>query len=107
RSSLLLRPRPPTFPLFPYTTLFRSKFLLVPVLFFIVYGALGNAIAHSWWSIYWGKYFSGLYTAQAYWIFAPLLLAMFLEIEKTEDRKSTRLNSSHVKTSYAVFSLKK
>ena len=60
----------------------RLKFLLVPVLFFIVYGALGNAIAHSWWSIYWGKYFSGLYTAQAYWIFAPLLLAMFLKSKK-------------------------
>src|SRR5690606_40764900 len=30
---------------------------------------------------------------------APLKLA---EIEKTQDRKSTRLNSSHVKISYAV-----
>src|SRR5207249_9069870 len=28
-------------------------------------------------------------------------------IEKTKDRKSTRLNSSHVSTSYAVFCLKK
>src|SRR5690606_41264157 len=30
-----------------------------------------------------------------------------LEIEKQGDRKSTRLNSSHVKISYAVFCLKK
>src|SRR5690606_40546886 len=29
------------------------------------------------------------------------------EIEAMEDRKSTRLNSSHVKTSYAAFCLKK
>src|SRR5690606_40966623 len=29
------------------------------------------------------------------------------EIELVADRKSTRLNSSHVKTSYAVFCLKK
>src|SRR5690606_41785553 len=28
-------------------------------------------------------------------------------LEEVEDRKSTRLNSSHVKTSYAVFCLKK
>src|SRR5690606_40937376 len=29
------------------------------------------------------------------------------EAQRTEDRKSTRLNSSHVKISYAVFCLKK
>src|SRR5690606_41661048 len=29
------------------------------------------------------------------------------EVEREEDRKSTRLNSSHVKISYAVFCLKK
>jgi len=58
------------------------KFLLVPVLFFTVYGALGNAIAHSWWSIYSGKYFSGLYTALAYWILAPTLLTILLKSKK-------------------------
>src|SRR5207302_7335293 len=35
---------------------------------------------------------------------APLLIR---RVEKTRDRKSTRLNSSHVKISYAVFCLKK
>src|SRR5690606_41011118 len=30
-----------------------------------------------------------------------------LDIQPTQDRKSTRLNSSHVKISYAVFCLKK
>src|SRR5690606_3304676 len=34
---------------------------------------------------------------------AGLLLEIFLEGEMGEDRKSTRLNSSHVKISYAVF----
>src|SRR5690606_41752340 len=29
------------------------------------------------------------------------------EVRRTQDRKSTRLNSSHVKISYAVFCLKK
>src|SRR5690606_40387769 len=31
----------------------------------------------------------------------------YFPLAAPEDRKSTRLNSSHVKTSYAVFSLKK
>src|SRR5699024_12188204 len=34
-------------------------------------------------------------------------LAKELEMENNEDRKSTRLNSSHVSISYAVFCLKK
>src|SRR5437870_11528437 len=38
------------------------------------------------------------------WNFAVLALD---QIEGEEDRKSTRLNSSHVATSYAVFCLKK
>src|SRR5690606_39413160 len=39
----------------------------------------------------------------------PALRRMMADIEagKIEDRKSTRLNSSHVKISYAVFCLKK
>lgn len=48
--------------------------LLIPVLFFTAYGALGNAIAHTTWSLYFGEYFPGLYTAQMYWVLAPLLL---------------------------------
>ena len=52
----------------------RLPFLLIPALFFITYGALGNAITHTTWSIYFGKYFPGLYTAQLYWILAPLFL---------------------------------
>src|SRR5690606_38013942 len=37
----------------------------------------------------------------------PLTLASFIASPKKRDRKSTRLNSSHVKISYAVFCLKK
>src|SRR5690606_36822171 len=35
------------------------------------------------------------------------IVNLFVELRTLEDRKSTRLNSSHVKISYAVFCLKK
>src|SRR5690606_40116065 len=35
------------------------------------------------------------------------VLSMLLFVNSAQDRKSTRLNSSHVKISYAVFCLKK
>src|SRR5690554_7003524 len=45
------------------------------------------------------------------WEFAPTLSAFYqytkVEYLSDEDRKSTRLNSSHVRISYAVFCLKK
>ena len=53
-------------------------FMLVPALFFIIYGAIGNAIAHSWWSLYLGAYFPGLITAQAYWLAGPFVLSRVL-----------------------------
>ncbi|GFG63017.1 hypothetical protein MKUB_05070 [Mycobacterium kubicae] len=52
----------------------RLRFVVVPAMFFIVYGAIGNAIAHTWWSIMLGGYFPGLITAQLYWIGGPYLL---------------------------------
>ena len=54
------------------------RFLLVPVLFFIIYGATGNAISHTWWAIDAGAYRPGLITAQAYWIAGPVLLHALL-----------------------------
>jgi hypothetical protein len=54
------------------------RFLLVPSLFFIIYGAIGNAIAHTWWSVYLHGYFPGLVTAQIYWILGPLVLYKLL-----------------------------
>src|SRR5436309_9614216 len=70
--------RPPRSTLFPYTTLFRSVEGVVD--------ADGVAAA-------------GLLDAAD-----PVVDAV---LEPGEDRKSTRLNSSHVKISYAVFCLKK
>lgn len=51
------------------------RFLLVPMQFFIVYGAIGNAISHTYWVILEGGYFPGFFTAQLYWVVGVLLLA--------------------------------
>src|SRR3989442_11684210 len=72
--------RPPRSTLFPYTTLFRSNFDAG-------LDALGGAVVTN------GVLLGVLALAGH-----P---ALYL------DRKSTRLNSSHVRTSYAVFCLKK
>src|SRR3712207_7697300 len=97
--------RPPRSTLFPYTTLFRSSVVGTPartdrflfdfrrtiadLLAAEYYGTLG-AEAHA----------SGLtYYAEALEDHRPQL--------GDEDRKSTRLNSSHANISYAVFCLKK
>src|SRR2546430_9909208 len=78
--------RPPRSTLFPYTTLFRSLSSVLP-----------EAAYHEW---------AGSLQEQK----------IFLEIPDTaggpaqgahQDRKSTRLNSSHSQISYAVFCLKK
>src|SRR5690349_23901654 len=74
--------RPPRSTLFPYTTLFRSFFNL----YRLVVIARGRRVVQDVES-------SGTAAARAMSAF--------------EDRKSTRLNSSHVEISYAVFCLKK
>src|SRR5688572_31053525 len=85
-------PRPPRSTLFPYTTLFRSIALV-----------LGVALLA--WLLRRG---SGDET-----IVSPLTAPESKdEVDETmvsspEDRKSTRLNSSHSQISYAVFCLKK
>src|SRR5438874_6396920 len=83
---LLLR-RPPRSTLFPYTTLFRS-----------VRDAVDGG----------GLERSRLVRHQAHGLgdAAPLGLDALVMIVH-QDRKSTRLNSSHVEISYAVFCLKK
>src|SRR3989442_10255863 len=74
--------RPPRSTLFPYTTLFRSEF---------------------WWR-------EGRLDTLPYFGF-PAIEGDTLETRNRgacrADRKSTRLNSSHVRISYAVFCLKK
>src|SRR3989442_9783864 len=91
--------RPPRSTLFPYTTLFRSDTALLPVgtgtfasrAMIAGGGALLQAAARV--------------RSNALQIAAHLLEASAPDIEI--DRKSTRLNSSHVRISYAVFCLKK
>src|SRR5690349_22374688 len=76
---LMIR-RPPRSTLFPYTTLFRS---------------IGTADGHRL-----GARDAGVHGARA---------ARRRRVRRAQrpDRKSTRLNSSHVEISYAVFCLKK
>src|SRR5256885_6170978 len=78
--------RPPRSTLFPYTTLFRSPFVQNVELFPLTRShcldsgqSLMNAVENHEWT----------------------------PIHTSEDRKSTRLNSSHLVISYAVFCLKK
>src|SRR5438067_6283843 len=76
--------RPPTSTLFPYTTLFRSR----PVLYDRGVAGLDDALR------------SGAGVARVAVRSGRLPAG-------DRDRKSTRLNSSHVSISYAVFCLKK
>src|SRR5439155_25294241 len=83
-------PRPPRSTLFPYTTLFRSRGRNVVVqspefhrtFVHVVNDIRGFGIAVAW-------------------------LPDAADVDEILDRKSTRLNSSHVAISYAVFCLKK
>jgi hypothetical protein len=50
------------------------RFLYVPVLFFAVYGVVGNAVAHVVWVAWERAYFPGFFTAPVYWLLGPLLL---------------------------------
>src|SRR3712207_8518178 len=85
--------RPPRSTLFPYTTLFRSQRL--GLIRLIAISPLGVA----------GCFGSGLITG-AFGALGPVY-ARSLGASMDQDRKSTRLNSSHANISYAVFCLKK
>src|SRR3712207_8261677 len=94
---LMIR-RPPRSTLFPYTTLFRSR---------------GGSRAD--WNCYCGT--SLRVSGPDCFLGMTLLIAMqkkmypachhLKSLRYTQDRKSTRLNSSHANISYAVFCLKK
>src|SRR3989442_9786533 len=79
---LMIR-RPPRSTLFPYTTLFRSRGHEHEVVLLVVEADAGAVV---------GVREGG---------------AGEQHRQQDEDRKSTRLNSSHVRISYAVFCLKK
>src|SRR3712207_8172397 len=87
--------RPPRSTLFPYTTLFRSKFIVAA--FMVVTWLLGAWMSNTAITI----------------LMLPIAIAVISLVDdvkkqsKFVDRKSTRLNSSHANISYAVFCLKK
>src|SRR2546430_10257920 len=82
---LMIR-RPPRSTLFPYTTLFRSGAQSLPA----------------------AEHRAASLAAPARGVAAELPLQATRRVRfDTEDRKSTRLNSSHSQISYAVFCLKK
>src|SRR5688572_32038124 len=85
--------RPPRSTLFPYTTLFRSDALARDV----------EAIARE------ARYVFGEYPAfeNNTYTFIADYLPWASSDGMEQDRKSTRLNSSHSQISYAVFCLKK
>src|SRR5256885_5449583 len=84
--------RPPRSTLFPYTTLFRSSVGWQELEGLAPRGQLGAGVARLLRLVRFGReplQFGGVYQAV------------------TGDRKSTRLNSSHLVISYAVFCLQK
>src|SRR5690625_5943126 len=91
-------PRPPNFTLSPYTTLFRSGEAAI--------GNQGACLAQTGALKEGGRVQHLLHARASSWA----LVADDDDIASLHfalDRKSTRLNSSHVAISYAVFCLKK
>src|SRR5690606_41983260 len=99
------RPSPPT--LFPYTTLFRSGYPFLRHGFLSALEDSGSVMPATGWQGAHRLLRSGgraqailpLYLKQHSW-------GEYVFDWQWADRKSTRLNSSHVKISYAVFCLK-
>src|SRR2546430_10601394 len=97
--------RPPRSTLFPYTTLFRSEASRASLSVDAGAGTKGSwalvldAQAPAWWQ---GWRARGTLAA-----LRDNRLGYYGLGNDTQDRKSTRLNSSHSQISYAVFCLKK
>src|SRR5436309_6773727 len=87
-------PHQASFTLFPYTTLFRSEGEPMQ------WSAPANLEQVQRGSL-------GLLRREVTTCPAPQFADFLLRWQGAQDRKSTRLNSSHVKISYAVFCLKK
>src|SRR5690242_20929800 len=93
--------RPPRSTLFPYTTLFRSIGEAVE------HGACGRRDRRAAGATGYDQY-GGMPAPGQINRAEPFLAAhAFERPDRSEDRKSTRLNSSHMSISYAVFCLKK
>src|SRR5256885_2565801 len=99
--------RPPRSTLFPYPTLFRSEFIasyyepLIHRRAEVVYPAVGCA-THPVNRLD-GPF--AMFTPHAH-KGGHIVLEMARQMPEKRDRKSTRLNSSHLVISYAVFCLK-
>src|SRR5438067_4841232 len=93
--------RPPRSTLFPYTTLFRSWAPYLLSILRIMSGFVLLQFGSAKWFAFPAAIMPGGGTAP---VGSLPYVAAVLEVI---DRKSTRLNSSHVSISYAVFCLKK
>src|SRR5207249_8936414 len=97
----LLSPRPSS-PLFPYTTLFRS-------ILSVLDRAFDDADKRPITLLYGARTEDELYCLERLlsWTKSIHTFSFIPVLSHEPDRKSTRLNSSHVSISYAVFCLKK
>src|SRR5690606_41499362 len=96
---------PPTPPPFPYTTLFRSRADTPLVLDADALNLLAGGALPGWGP---GPVVLTPHAAEGARLLGVSTQAVLADrLGAARDRKSTRLNSSHVKISYAVFCLKK
>src|SRR3712207_8865942 len=93
--------RPPRSTLFPYTTLFRSP---IGIGYDLINGKTKNPIYSIPISVY--QFLPGNSTLNTI-VTTGKAEGIANTREDRQDRKSTRLNSSHANISYAVFCLKK
>src|SRR5207249_11642246 len=100
-------PRPlPRSTLFPYTTLFRSRVARLPRplrrwAWWVGLNASGRERVRHFGTF--GVTAMAGTGSTSFHVLSPLTAMLFYGLFDAEDRKSTRLNSSHVSTSYAVF----
>src|SRR3712207_8821050 len=91
--------RPPRSTLFPYTTLFRSREGTAPCLSVVLSSCCGPSSRSPPHLAWFGG--AGVLVKLSVYSRGPMSLL------DPQDRKSTRLNSSHANISYAVFCLNK
>src|SRR5688572_32097951 len=99
--------RPPRSTLFPYTTLFRSHHFLgyAPEKIEYAMNRYRNE-ANRLYGVVDRRLKESRYLACDEYTIADMATMPWLRFPERQDRKSTRLNSSHSQISYAVFCLK-